>query len=73
MNVNLLGLARRLGLIGQVVAVAGGLVAVGFGVALAANDSSALLIGIGVGLPAAAVAFIAGSVRRFITRATGSR
>ncbi|TYB39753.1 hypothetical protein FXF50_05085 [Micromonospora sp. AP08] len=73
MNVNLLGLARRLGLIAQVVAVAGGLVAVGFGVALAAGDSSALLIGIGVGLPTAAVAFIAGSVRRSITRATRSR
>lgn len=73
LNVNLLGLARRLALVGQVVAVAGGLVAVGCGIALATDDPSAILIGIGVGLPTAAVAFIAGSVRRSVTRATPSR
>jgi hypothetical protein len=73
MNMNLLGLARRLGLTGQVVAVTAGLVAVGFGLALASSGSSALLIGLGVGVPTAAVAFIAGSVRQSISRATGPR
>lgn len=68
---NLLGVARRLGLAAQVVAVMAALFAVGAGAILAAGESSALPIGVGVGVPTALVAFLAGTVRRSATRAAG--
>ena len=68
---NLLGVARRLGLAAQVVAVMAALFAVGAGAILAAGESSALAVGFGVGVPTALVALLAGTVRRSATRAAG--
>lgn len=73
LDVSALGRAGRLAFFGQAAAVTAGLVAIVFGVVLAATgEPSTILIALGVGGPASALSVIALPLRRLVRQATSA-